>query len=62
MKSDEDEIKGDFAEALEILISRLVKAKSTNKLAFDLLWDWDKRRGNDWYTSTRKWEEKKGGC
>lgn len=52
-------IKGNFEEALTILIERLVRAKYSNKLAHDLLLDWDLRRGNDWFTSTLKSEEKK---
>lgn len=50
-------IKGNFAEALEILISRLAKAKGSNKLAYELLYDWDQRRGNDWFTDTKKAQE-----
>ena len=52
-----EKINGDFAQALDILISRLVRAKGSSKLAHELLYDWDQRRGNDWFTSTKKWEE-----
>lgn len=52
-------IKGNFEEALTILIERLVRAKYSNKLAHDLLLDWDQRRGNDWFTSTLMHEENK---
>ena len=50
-------IKGNFTEALEILISRLARAKGSNKLAYELLYEWDQRRGNDWFTDTKKAQE-----
>lgn len=50
-------IEGNFEEALTILIERLVRAKEHNKLASELLYAWDIRRGDDWFTSTRKAEQ-----
>lgn len=57
-----EEIKGNFDDAIHTLIERLVRAKSSpgvGKFAHELLSDWDQRRGNDWYTSTKKRECKK---
>lgn len=58
-----EEIKGNFDDAIHILIERLVRAKSSpgiGKFASELLYDWDQRRGNDWYTSTKKSEQIRG--
>lgn len=53
-----DKVTGDFADALYILIDRLVRAKNSSKLATELLQDWDERRGNDWFTDTRSRQQK----
>ena len=50
-------IHGNFEEALIFLIERLRRGKGHIKLADELLRDWDERRGNDWFTSTRRSEE-----
>ncbi len=51
------EIKGNFEQALQVLISQLVAAKYTSDIAFKILRDWDKNRGNDWFTSTKLKEQ-----
>lgn len=51
------EINGNFEQALQVLISQLVDAKYTSDIAFKILWDWDKNRGDDWFTSTKLKEQ-----
>ena len=53
-----NKVKGDFDEALSTLIAGLVRAKGSHQLAVDLLYEWDQLRGNDWYTSTLKRDQK----
>lgn len=50
-------INGSFEEALIVLLERLVRAKGSSKLATELLYDWDQRRGNDWFSDTLRAEE-----
>lgn len=53
------QVKGNFEEALDILISRLARAKGSSKLASDLLQEWDQRRGDDWFTDTKLRQRKR---
>lgn len=57
------EIKGDFEAALYQLIHSLAEEKQNNYNPFiiKLLNDWNYIRGNDWFTSTKKWEEQSEG-
>lgn len=57
---DEDKITGNFDFAIRELIGRLVRAKDIPEIAHfaaDVLYDWDKNRGNDWFTGTKLIEE-----
>lgn len=55
-------ITGNFEVALQKLITSLIDSKletkkSASELAFKLLSEWDRNRGTDWYTSTKKQDE-----
>lgn len=48
-------IKGNFGFAVQQLLGRLNRAKTTPGLARfvdDILTEWDYNRGNDWHSST----------
>lgn len=54
-----EEIEGDFEHALENLIGSLREAKDERVSPWLLLTEWDAKRGNDWYTNTKKWDQSK---
>ena len=48
-------VTGDFEKALRELIFNI---KNDNMSSYDLLYRWDRTRGNDWFTSTKLAESK----
>lgn len=54
-----NKVEGNFSEALYFLIRSLVDMKSgkSEKSIDQLLYDWDKIRGKDWFIDTLSWEE-----
>ena len=61
------EVKGDFEVAIHSLIHKLTRAEngfysedvSLQSFAEEILSEWDKDRGEDWFNSTIKRGEKK---
>lgn len=54
--SNDKNIKGSFTLAIDSVILNLVEGKKSYQ---DILYEWDKTRGNDWFTSTQATEEYK---
>lgn len=47
----EEPVRGNFTAALSQMIMDLKRGEKTHA---QILRDWDYRRGNDWYVSTRR--------
>lgn len=52
--SDDKNIVGDFPRAIRSVIHNLVEGEKSYQ---SILYEWDKIRGNDWFTSTKATEE-----
>jgi hypothetical protein len=52
--SNKNPIKGNFTVALNTLIQQLVSVQHEHVFVQDIIMEWDRLRGKDWFIETRK--------